>query len=184
MNQGIFPGAGLKAVDPSRVIDLTNAAEDYLLRVGETAKIHYQNTTTVPLHICSEEGVYEVVLHGNVSATAHDNWATLNPNSNGINTFYADIMGQQNGGSVGGTNASGGGIFIQDGALISSKGVVTTFTSSKSVEFSGLGRRTSSIRQRRSVFSYCSDTTTPWTTLGTINLGGSQSGVICIRRML
>ena len=45
-----------------QVADLTNTTSDYLLQVGETAKVIYTNATTVPLHIASNSGIFELSI--------------------------------------------------------------------------------------------------------------------------
>ena len=165
------------------IVDLTSATEDYTLAPGEVAKIIYTSTTSVPLRIATSEGVYELFIVGNVTAAVHDGWTSFRPNTAGISTFYSDIFGQQNGGTPSGTASTGTSILVQDGALVSTRGIAHTYTASKSAEFSGFGRRTS-YRQRRSVFAYCTDTTTAWTSLGTILLSAAQTGIITVRRII
>lgn len=179
--------SGLEFVSASAgsytIVDLTSATEDYALAPGEVAKIAYSSATSVPLHIATSEGIYELFMFGNATAAVHDGWVSLRPNTSGISTFYSDLSGQQNGGTPYGSVSTGASIIAQDGALISTKGIVFTYTASKSAEFSGLGRRTS-YRQRRSLFTYCTDVTTPWVSLGTILLGAAQSGVVVVRRII
>ena len=166
-----------------QIIDLTSATSDYLLGVGETVKITYASATSIPLHVATSEGVYELFIVGDVTAAVHDGWTSLTPNTAGISTFYSDIFGQQNGGTPSGTTSTGESILVQDGALVSTRGIAHTYTASKSAEFSGFGRLTS-YRQRRSVFAYCTDTTTAWTSLGTITFPVAQSGTVTIRRII
>lgn len=46
------------------VVDLTSATTDYPLAIGETATITYTSATSVPLHVATVEGLYEIDIYG------------------------------------------------------------------------------------------------------------------------
>jgi len=73
-------------------IDLTNATEDYFLKVGEEAYISFSNVTQVPLHIATQDGTY-YEMHIIPSNTGGTSGGTLGavylyPN----NTTYSDAF--------------------------------------------------------------------------------------------
>ena len=55
------------------VVDLTNANSDYKLEIGETGIITYSSATSVPLHVATVQGLYELDMIGDQSVTISNN---------------------------------------------------------------------------------------------------------------
>jgi len=83
------------------IVDLTTAATDYPLSIGETATITFSSSTSVPLRVATVEGAYEIMLiHIDLASSPTNVNTWLNPN----NTTYSGKFKEQhldaNGSSV------------------------------------------------------------------------------------
>ena len=167
------------------IVDLSSATEDYALAPGEVAKIAYTSATSVPLHIKTVEGVYEIYITGDGSATASNNNGTyLNPNG----TTYSSAFSRVGYYSLS-TNTGGQGVSTESnfytgaaGIALKSRMVANTTTKAKTIEFSAIGKRTSDLLNENGNI-YWIDVTTVWASLGTITLPFAQSGTIIIKRI-
>lgn len=197
MNQGLLSGFGQPAVDPSKVIDLTNAGEDYLLRIGETARINYSASTNVLLHIATEEGQYELTIIGDQTGSIGTlGTGYLKPNnvvlSAGAVNFASveQIMSYTN--SAGASTPTG----YKDGVsftgfhmglyslMLHLEAKISTFTKTKSIHSNFTRRDSSTQLDMETAFELWEDTTTPWTSLGTITFPFAQSGAIIVKRII
>ena len=172
--------------DQTNFTDVSNFTTDYPLRRGETAVVKYSGATSVPLHIKTVEGVYEIYITGDGSATAsnNNNGTYLNPNG----TTYSSAFSRVGYYSLS-TNTGGQGVSTESnfytgaaGIALKSRMVANTTTKAKTIEFSAIGKRTSDLLNENGNI-YWIDVTTVWASLGTITLPFAQSGTILIRRL-
>lgn len=70
----------------SAIVNLSAASVDYDLAIGETAYVDFTAQTSVPLHVQTGQGVYELFIDASASSTATSCDVILNPN----NTTYAN----------------------------------------------------------------------------------------------
>jgi hypothetical protein len=169
-------------------VDLSNATEDYPLAVGEEAIINFTDATSVPLHIATQDGtVYELhLIPSNPGGTSGggNNPIYLNPN----NTTYSNAFVYA---SLYRNSAGSNSDYITNSAFKIGHGysavycIIINRTVYKNIRayFDVYGLSPdyptiviSSIDWR--------DTTTPWTSLGTITFPQSTSGQILVRRIL
>ena len=177
---GMIPGA-------VRRVDLTGATSDYDLQVGEEAYISFSNATSVPLHIATQSGTYYEchLICSNPGGTSGgvNSEIFLNPNNTTYsNAFvYATVYRS--------ATASGSGYITYSafrcGTLFSNLiCYITNYTQYKNIrgfyDIYGLSHHYPSIY----IFSTdWRDTTTAWTSLGTITFPQSASGYILVRRL-
>lgn len=170
--------------DLDNYIDVTNFSTDYPLRRGETAVVKYSGATSVPLHIKTVDGVYEISIFAKSLATSPtNNNVYLSPN----NTTYTNAIKSQHT-DITGTSVTTGletrsTFGLSYAGLIQSKHSISTDTLGKSILTQGLFKYNSGAYQTHIVNEYWDDTTTVWSSLGTITLPYAQSGTILIRRI-
>jgi len=170
-----------------RRVDLTGATSDYELQVGEEAYIEFSNATSVPLRIATSSGTYyecDLVCSnaGGTSGGAHGEIFLLPNNVTYSNAFvftavYRDEINFS-------SDYYSCFAFRIGWAFIQSHFKIMNFTQVKSiigyynvwgvtVNYPGIAAFATNWR----------DTTTPWTSLGTITFPQSTSGYILIRRL-
>jgi len=168
-------------------IDLTNATEDYFLKVGEEAYISFSGVTQVPLHIATQDGTYYEmhIIPANTGGTTGGASAPiyLYPNNTTYSGafYYAEVY----------RNPSIlGHAYVQYSALRIGYAFscitawITNRTQYKNVHgiFDPYGA--SGTYPSLTTFSTdWRDTTTEWTSLGTIVFPQSTSGEILVRRL-
>lgn len=181
----------------NQIIDLSAATSDYLLGVGETAKITYSGVTSRSLRVKTEEGVYELSIdQPYVTTNSVEGGVSLSPNEttyansfvfsesrtdNAVNVSdgAASWSGWHNG-ATSGTFAIGY-VYIMTG-----KYRISTRTNSKSItgQCVRLGGTTAPLSMQNEVFAgIWKDTTTVWSSLGKITFPFAQSGIIYIKRI-
>ena len=167
-------------------MDLSNATSDYMLQVGEEAIIRFTDTTSVPLRIATQNGTYYEMdlISFTPIRTGARGAVFLNPN----NTTYSDAFRFMN--VYINDNASGvvGGKISYSAFRISWAGThvrvyIHNITVAKSVKgfahmWDGVNGCSISIE-----LTYWNDTTTLWTSLGTITFPQQTSGYILVRRL-
>lgn len=172
------------------VIDLTNASSDYSLQVGQTATITYTSATNVPLHVATAEGLYEIKISGDRSVSPlTDNATFLKPN----NTTVTGITRQQlyalssSNTSYTYTGTTETAFEVGEGIVGFSNITLSTFTKNKSIScnmqcalFTSSNKLINLINH---IEAFWSNTTTAWTSLGTITFPFAQSGNILIKRI-
>lgn len=173
---------------PQNLIDATIknldlVTSDYLLKVGETAKRTYTGATSVPLYVKCEEGEYEVTIKSNTTTITVSTNAALNPN----NTTYAGLFSRR--GSVDYVNTveplnevSQNNLLLCGGLCRRVELKVSTTTASKNVLVHSVGRDTGNTFHLTAGLIW-NDTTTVWSSLGTITFPFAQSGTIIIKRI-
>jgi len=164
-----------------RRVNLTGAISDYELQVGEEAYIEFSNATTVPLRIAvpSATCFYQIlVVITYISASNFD--YLLLPN----NTTYGGQF-QNYALTLGGNRSFTHDMFFHDllnGSSDTSPYILIQFVSigvRSSFVIAG-GKNTTTVN-----YSVWNNTTTPWTSLGSIKSynGQTLSGYILIRRL-
>lgn len=180
-----------------QIIDLSATTSDYLLGVGETAKITYSGVTSCSLHVKTEEGVYELTIdQPYVTTNSVEGGVGLSPNETTYSNSFvfsesrtdnlinvadgvASFTGWHNGATC--SNFPIGYPYIMAG-----KYRISTKTNSKSIigQCVRLGGTTAPLTMQNEVFSgIWKDTTTVWSSLGKITFPFAQSGTILIKRI-
>ena len=178
------PGIGNSYANP---VNLTSATADYLLEVGEVAYISFSNATSVPLNIATENGTYyemDLVMSNSSGTTSGTSgWVLLNPNNTSYSSAFQDArVISYYGGSSSSVNDTDNG-FVIGIAIVSTRAHITNFTQNKNT-FSTyfLTGITSSPYIEVSACLWA-DTTTSWTSLGTITFPQASSGFVLVRRL-
>lgn len=166
-------------------INNTGASSDLTLSVGQIAYVDYTAATTIPMHIaCGNNQLYEVIFENVIPGTT-SGYVQFQMN----NTTYTGVW------SITGLNAPGSGTasgyattnnaptITGDGGIMQATSLVNTTTTNKRVL-----SRSHSIYNGTTYYtdfnsSVCTDTTTPWTSLGTIVYTAVHTGRIWIRRL-
>lgn len=169
-------------------VNLSNATSEYYLNIGETATITYTSATSVPLHVQTDEGVYEVSIVGDydisnngggtVSLLPNNSSATINREVAG---YYAGAVGSN---FINATDVSGAGLGINDGRILNANMVISTITKNKSIDISMYVCQAGSARYKYDVVVTWKNTTTAWTSLGTFTFPFAQTGKIVVRRII
>jgi hypothetical protein len=170
-----------------RKVDLTNATSDYMLQVGEEAIINFTNATSVPLHIATQSGTY-YECHLVCSNTGGTSGGTsggiyLNPNNTTYsNSFvYAYVFRASR---AQGSDYITYSAFRCGWGFVSSAFYITNFVQYKNVK--GIYDTYGTIGSYPQLFIFSTDwrdTTTPWTSLGTITFPQVTSGYTIVRRI-
>lgn len=166
------------------IIDLTGAADDYPLQVGETATITYTSATSVPLRVATGGGVFSLTCIGN-SPVGVSTESVLRPNNIDQSTnlqmqgFYFNSESSSPSSYNGSTSVN---FRLGMGAVVLADLVLNTGISSKSAVYNTLTLETST-RRNNYLTVLWNDTVTDWTSLGTFIFSSSQSGKIVIRRI-
>ncbi|MBX0312568.1 MAG: hypothetical protein JHC31_12500 [Sulfurihydrogenibium sp.] len=171
-----------------RRVDLTNASSDYMLQVGEEAIINFSNASNVPLHIATQSGTYyemDAVLSNNVgTSSGSSNPIYLNPNNTTYSNAFNGVNIYRNTGDSSVSSSTDTVSAFKIGWAVSSiRAYVVNFTTNKhtTVLYSQTGvSGTPTIVVNA---CYWNDTSTAWTSLGTITFPQSSSGYILVRRL-
>jgi hypothetical protein len=156
------------------------------LQVGEEAIINFTNRTSVPLRIATQSGtLYEMDFTSFVPIrTGSDGGIFLNPNNTTYSNafkFLSIYINEDSGGVLGGRVPTSAFILSWAGAhariYIQNLTVAKSVRSLTHVWSSGAG----CYLEIHSC--YWNDTSTDWTSLGTITFPQSYSGYILVRRL-
>jgi len=156
-------GSGVAA----SVVDLSSAISDYDLAVGQKAVINYTNIHTVPLHVVAGDGrMFRLSLTG--THVAGDGTVFLLPN----NTVYGSVYTRR---QVYGTSSAAGTyaavnqqpVFGIWSSCYQADSVISTRTTTKAWMSHNAGSSVTS-SYHGSAFVEWQDTTTVWSSLGTI----------------
>jgi hypothetical protein len=172
-----------------RRVDLTNATSDYPLAIGEEAIIYFDTTqsTTKNLRIATSEGLYQMMIWAKYDTRINNNRVVLYPNNQSYSNAITLIgLWLDEGTYLGYGTGVGSGFalarIIQGGLLMCyfstyrlGKFMIVWHTVVGSV---GHGRLWYGVQR-------WNDTTTSWSSLGTISTEGSQNGtlIILVRRL-
>lgn len=166
--------------------DNSAAVSDVALQVGSCCFVAFAAATSVPLHIaCGDNQKYQFILHTDyITETAASG---SNPQLNPNNTTYASAFSRQ---SIYGSGATATAAFTTaSGFAISfgSKphtivGIISTATISKTIDSWTRGS-VNSAGYAGSEIQWWSDTTTAWTSLGTLVFAYAYTGRAYIKRI-
>jgi len=172
-----------------RRVDLTNATSDYELQVGEEAIIYFDTTqsTTKNLRTATKEGLYQMLIWAKYDTSINNYQVMLYPNNQSYTdqfTWLGICLDEPSSVSRSTVTFSGFnlGRIIEGGLYVC---YFSTYTLGKFmiswhvvVGSSGNGRLCYFVQR-------WNDTTTPWTSLGTISTAGLINGtlVILVRRL-
>jgi len=171
-----------------RRADLSNAMSDYMLQVGEEAIINFTNATSVPLRIATQSGTYYEVhlVSNNAGGTSGgiNDGVFLNPNNTTYNNAFVHVEIYRITSGFGSLTHTYS--FFRCGSVFTnSTFFITNFTQYKNVKGLVDVYGVSEAYPALGVFSSeWRDTTTSWTSLGTITFPQSTSGYILIRRLV
>jgi len=162
---------------------------DLVLGIGQHTSDSFTSETSMPLHIaCGDGQIYEIQFNG-VAAAAASGITILQPN-NAVPTTNLFTIGQLFGSSTGsGANYSTGSAdsgfrLNAAGSLLVATIVVSVQTvnkNTKSTYISAVGG--TAIDYFGDEFSLWQDTTTVWSSLGTIIQPNAWTGTITVRRV-
>ena len=170
-----------------RRVDLTNATSDYMLQVGEEAIINFTNATSVPLRIATQSGTY-YEAHLICSNTGGISGATgapvfLNPNNTTYSNAFVYVCLYRTS-SDSGSACIGYSAFVFGSGYTNLTCFITNFTQYKNVRgFYDIWGFSLDYPAIVIFSSDWRDTTTVWTSLGTIVFPQATSGYILIRRL-
>ena len=172
-----------------RRVDLTNATSDYMLAVGEEA-IYFWDTTKskeLPLHIATNEGVYQMITIAPYQ-TSSDITLTLNPNNTTYsNAFIYSHVGWADGNtSAGGTSNTYSYFYFHHAASGGfNEYFFTTYKNSKfNIFIQRIVRNSIGGGGVHIGGSRWNDTTTSWTSLGTLTTSAANGTIIVLVRRL
>lgn len=172
-------------------IDITARTSDYFMRPGEVVYRTYTNATSVPLNIATTEGIYELkLINASVGVTDFSSVSNiyLMPN----NTLVT--AGQINYNRIKQENTTVNGIsdvatqqaFIvsNDKTGIVSEVTIYTYLNQKVVTGTMLCKTATDDFANFIFHQPWVDTTTHWTSLGTLTFVAAQSGKVIVKRII
>ncbi len=188
-------GSGLEFVSPTSgsytIVDLSSATVDYALAPGEVAKITYSSATSVPLHIATVEGIYDLtIINASVAVTDFSSAASilLRPNNSTVTAGAINWSRlSQYSTTVNGYEDSGSQtafIICNDKTGIISESTVFTYTTRKLVRGCYVTKIGTDQFQQFFFHQPWVDTSTSWTSLGTLVISTAQSGIVVVRRII
>lgn len=177
------------------VSDITAATSDVFLPVGAIVYLTYSSATSIPVNVQTEEGIYEVEVYNTLNSSAIDGTAKWLPNNTSTGTSFSNVLhyyDYQTSDSSGsalwdGWKSMGSAEFKlwMSSGNMSLK--MSTFKDAKTLTERGVARRvinnTTSVRPLTS-YGFWNDTTTDWTSLGTLECSTALTGKIIIRRII
>lgn len=169
------------------LVDNAAASSDLFLNVGDTAFIDFTSATLVPLNIQTEEGLYEIKMYSINLPTVGSGPARFSPNNVGTNITIAYEVWSAYGtgdGASGGTTESALGFRCGEATTLLCDMLVTTATTNKCLNAHYSLNSNTQTNQIFYVGGRWTDTTTAWTSLGTLRFPYAQSGKVVIRRVI
>jgi hypothetical protein len=165
-------------------VDLSSATSDYTLSLGEEAVITYTAQTSIPLHIATVPGVYRLEIFGIPASTVNgDGNILLLPNNTTmtISSLHSDYY-DSNRPSPGTVSLTGFSLGAQN--IKKSSHDIFTTTANKFSTGKSFARHSSVGMYVQESHSTTTDTTTAWTSLGTVVFVGAHSGSIVVKRIM
>jgi len=160
-------------------IDLSGATSDYDLQIGQTAVINFTAATSVPLHIATGDGSgYEIfiVCVGQVTAFLYPN-NTLSGLSILSQYLYASNTTMQS------SRATNTGFSLGINGTVQFWGTISNYTLQKTMLGNAVRIPGTSTLQSALDIGWWNDTTTVWSSLGTIILSSAVSGRVLVKRI-
>lgn len=160
---------------------------DLSLGIGQSAKITVTNATSIPLHIaCGDGQIYEMHLDGTYTSATAAADSILEPNNVAHATsftIYELVGANSTAGAAVAPNVDSGFRLDNNGASIESA-VCTLFTSTlRKKVFTRSSNTSSTVAGNNIIHSRWQDTTTVWSSLGTITMPNAWTGEIIARRV-
>jgi hypothetical protein len=168
-----------------------SSGADLSLGIGQSATASFTSATSMPLHIaCGDGQIYEVEIAGTFTPVASGANPYLQPNNTApsTNSFArgnitaisstASLLG---GGNP--TAADGGFLFGTGSSVFNATIKVFTSTASKNAIALSLNQNTTDVLRTFYVASKWNDTTTIWSSLGTIIMPNAWTGTITVKRI-
>ena len=168
-------------------IDLTEATEDYFLKVGEEAYISFSNVTQVPLRIATQDGTYYEmhIIPANTGGTGGGTSAPiyLYPNNTTYSGAFYFAQPYRSAGSFG-ADYTQLNAFRVGWSFICNTSWITNRTQYKNIRSVASSYGVSGTFPASGAGSTdWRDTTTEWTSLGTVVFPQSTTGEILVRRL-
>jgi hypothetical protein len=179
--------------NPLNIYDLTGAPADVNLIPGDTAFHTFSAVTSLALRIALSEGIYEIDLipdFDNTIGTAGNNF--LLPNNASVTAGVIDTgyiyqgfttTGDNTTAPVGGGNGTAHTAFYLGYNICRLQSRISTFTKSKNQIGDILRRESTTQFYQFRIASNWLDTTTVWSSLGTITFPFAMTGRVIIRRV-
>jgi hypothetical protein len=175
------------------VFDNSAAATDVALLLGQTAYYDLTAATSKALKIaCADNQAYEVSITGAGNAgSVLGNFAFIQPNGSSYTNSFRHEYAQGSGATVGQQSAWVSGLIVGCMDVRNSVARVSTKTSSKNSIFYGLGYDGTTLRsfsggcawQASSSSVTVGDTSTTWTSLGTLTFPVAMTGRVYVKRV-
>ena len=181
-------GSGFTGVDNyPTIVDLTNATSDYDLQIGQKAIINFSNNTSKPLRIATANGrIYKMYLNvsNDFSNSGADGNVFLQPNNNTYtNSFYNTTIYRNSSGLFSSYQATFNSFRLGYG-FIFNEIHIQNFTTAKLLKLTILGwGYLAHFPLLEIAVSAWNDTTTAWTSLGTLSFPSSTSGKVIVERL-
>jgi hypothetical protein len=171
-----------------RTVDLTNATSDYMLKPCEEAIISFNNVASVPLHIATQnETYYEMHIissNGARSTATTTSYTTLYPNNKLYSGAFISNTVWKASNNEGSSNVIRDNGFIIGPGFVIATAYITNFTQYKGIRVHADSYgSTYYFPLLYIVNSDWQDTTTPWTSLGTITFPQPTSGFVLVKRL-
>lgn len=166
------------------ITDLTGASIDYALAVGETAKVTFNNATSIALHVAPVVNAeYEIFINCSYGATATGTPVFNMVGSAGsweLSIVYPSSTTSMAVVTQTGTNASNTSWPITDGVLRKAQINIGILSSTVTYRCQSHGNSGNGFVANRTT---CAAWNSTITTLGTISLPVAQTGQVIIRRV-
>ncbi len=165
-----------------------NGSTDRVLGVGQITQDSFTSATSIPLHItCGDGQIYEIELNGKYTPSATTTSTIVQPNNAAPTTNSFTLYQMYGANSTPTANyyatlADGGFRFDVSGGLFSGTAKVFTSTAAKSMIAHSAGG-TSTNTYCSEIREYWNDTTTVWSSLGTITMPNAWTGQIVCKRI-
>lgn len=163
------------------------SGDDLVLEVGQSAKITASAATSIPLHIaCGDGQIYEIDISGTFTPAAAGAHTLLLFNNSTSGTNFTRLHVTDVGVTVSGNslNVADTGFLLAFGSsILHSKSTLFVSTTYKCVETISRSRDTTNGNRISTIGNESQDTTTVWSSLGTITLPNAWTGVINVRRV-
>lgn len=165
-------------------VNLSSATSDYSLAVGETAYIDYSSATSVLLHVTTvANGMYQLIINNNKTTATAGNYSYLKPNNTDTGSNAVENLRIYYGSSSGNGIVTHTNFRLGSGITLCSDCIITTRTANKSMHGKSKGYEITN-KMLYDDNQFWTDTTTAWTSLGTIAYGEAQTGRIVVYRII
>lgn len=164
--------------------DSTGVPIDLVLGVGEEAFVTYTAATSVPLGIAVTTGqLYELIIAGVYAAPASAAYGYLKPNNTDTGAGAVERAYHYAGTGTNNAADTTTNFTVTSSLTIMSRSIINTTTATKSLLSDFFEYQTGG-RYIFTAGSRWTDTTTAWTSLGTLVFSEAQSGKAIIRRLI